>query len=433
MKHVAPYIISRTVLSMGILSLSFHSVFAAGSCPVDTPFQGLQEYEEQLSDVLSELSSVSGKCGILDAKRNDNITASVERVGDTIASATSRAWSFSDYSSSFRFQFELLFKSNIPNAVKAQDRKLSNLHQKILSTFKSAGKNCSMESVVEDIGGDAYSTKGKTVNEVLSELLATHMKIQGYYRLSVLWDELEDDATLLLVKPWFVPSMASYYAPDRMQQCKDETGSSERILKDLDGLFSWAGKIESGMDEWRKAIKLLEWALSDDEETMKYYEQKYNTVLKIGLWWNGVTASLGIWQKYGGCANEESAGEENSQILCIKKNTMKSTSLASRFLKKTEDLEKQAKTTDEWLETVQAQRQQVNFWKSIVEDYSAAKQLAGLGGPNNEAIDLESIGTVVDMHMRLQELNKKLENDYIPTAEAVCNKQNKSGWNCKFR
>jgi hypothetical protein len=55
---------------------------------------------------------------------------------------------------------------------------------------------------------------------------------------------------------------------------------------------------------------------------------------------------------------------------------MKSTSLASRFLKKTEDLEKQAKTTDEWLETVQAQRQQVNFWKSIVEDYSAAKQLA---------------------------------------------------------
>ncbi len=106
---------------------------------------------------------------------------------------------------------------------------------------------------------------------------------------------------------------------------------------------------------------------------------------------------------------------------------MKSTSLASRFLKKTEDLEKQAKTTDEWLETVQAQRQQVNFWKSIVEDYSAAKQLAGLGGPNNEAIDLESIGTVVDMHMRLQELNKKLENDYIPTAEAVCNKHNKSG------
>jgi hypothetical protein len=40
---------------------------------------------------------------------------------------------------------------------------------------------------------------------------------------------------------------------------------------------------------------------------------------------------------------------------------------------------------------------------------------------------------VVDIHMRLQELNKKLENDYIPTAEAVCNKQNKSGGNCKFR
>jgi hypothetical protein len=186
MKHVTPYIISRTFLTIGILSLSLDSIFAAGSCPVDTPFQGLQEYEEQLSDVLSELSSVSGKCGILDAKRSDNITASVERVGDTIASATSRAWSFTDYSSSFRFQFELLFKSNIPNAVKAQDRKLSNLHQKILSTFKSAGKNCSMESIVEDIGGDAYSTKGKTVNEVLSELLATHMKIHGYYRLSIL-------------------------------------------------------------------------------------------------------------------------------------------------------------------------------------------------------------------------------------------------------
>lgn len=216
------------------------SVSALGAdCAIkDGMSEELTEYIRVTEKLLARVGEeASAKQCNANANGQNSASASVNNTKSTIVGSMNESIGFSNFSTSGRFYVDMTLKSEIPPGITRDHERLGKETEHITNLIELVHSRCAENTILEtNISEDpVYSTSGKSIGTVLTEVLRNQVDMMNFYRETALGDATEGKYTFILVgnPKTFVTKMREHYGPDAISSCNSQSD----FFKDVKDAF----------------------------------------------------------------------------------------------------------------------------------------------------------------------------------------------------
>lgn len=167
----------------------FSSAWAESCVIREAPAPTLREYLKGVDAIISEAVRVGGSASCQD--RGDGkrtATADVDKAQSSVMGSVNKSLSSVNVMTSFRFTVNLIRRTELPAAIRRDHAQLDGRQRSLMMTMDTVSASCGLEETFSSNVSPfaTYSTQGRTVEEVLKDVLSSHVLAMNLYREAVL-------------------------------------------------------------------------------------------------------------------------------------------------------------------------------------------------------------------------------------------------------
>lgn len=310
-------------------------------------------------------------------------------------------------------------------------------YKKALITRWLSDFEISKEEICEWIEDQSCNFEWWEVLKVLAKVQENNEKVKDYFRLSILDKKKLFIGDIMLVWDDFKQEFNKYYNESTTADCSScEWGFFKKIETAVENITNLQTLAKDWIKEWKDAIALIDWSLSDKE-----YEAREREILKnelqnqwIGWWW--ADAILNNLDKYN-----ENAKTSDSWIWFTKDNNFITNSfnsvVSSLWNQISEFKENVLQNFKFWeIETISLDKigktQENILLTNEISDrinFMYKKELPWAQMQDTENDKLRS--RLIEMHYDINQAIKVLDWA-IKISQKVCNDQARGRWKCDY-
>jgi hypothetical protein len=371
-------------------------------------------------------ASAKSQCGL--SSSEGGASAMADKTLSAVVGSMNESIGFSNFYTSGRFYVDLAIKTEIPVGITRDHEQLGKEIENIKSIMERVYGRCADSQVVTtNISDDpVYDTSGKTLGQILKNVLQNQVNMMNFYRQTVLGDSTEWQEFILVGNSKkFVSDFESHYGPQAFNACVGKSDFFKDTKDKFDTITSRGFGIEKGMKEWEGAFALMKGNSSNTE-----YAETESNVLRDELSRQGMSAkaSQAIMNNLASY-NAQSPNEGVFGFIA---------SVGDRIVKTIDQIWwafggmvsmiKTAKNTDQYVKNTQALvTVKTEITEDIIADYRLARELMW---PENLSVD-ETFAGLLETHILLQDSNKNI-GSFIKIAQQTCNAQSTGNGNCSY-
>ncbi len=197
-------ILNRTLITIFVLPLLVVSTYASGSdCAIkDGMSEELATYIKTTENLLSQIEKEAAKkqCNT-NANGENSASASVNKTMSAVVGSMNESIGFSNFATSGRFYIGIALSTEIPAGITRDHERLGKEIERINNMIERVHNRCAENTVpTSNLSEDpVYSTSGKTLGIMLTEVLKNQVDMMNFYRETVLGDKTDDKYVFILV------------------------------------------------------------------------------------------------------------------------------------------------------------------------------------------------------------------------------------------
>lgn len=235
---------------MATILLSVFSVASAyasgGDCAIDDGMsKELTAYIKTTENLLSRIGEEASKkqCNT-NTDGGNSASVSVEKATSSVVGSMNESIGFSNFYTSGRFYIDIALKTEIPKGITRDHEQLGKEVGYISNMIDTVHSRCA-ENIIptSNLSEDpAYDTSGKTLGNILTEMLQNQVNMMNFYRKTVLGDTTDDAYRFILVgNPVdFKSKLQKSYGPSAFESCTRKSDFFKNI-KDAFGRITTLG------------------------------------------------------------------------------------------------------------------------------------------------------------------------------------------------
>lgn len=365
------------IIILGLFSCFFVvSVYASDAdCTIKNGMsEELATYMKTTEKLLSRINDEAAK-KTCSTNGENTASANINKTMSAVVGSMNESIGFSNFYTSGRFYIDIALKTEIPVGIRRDHEQLGKEIDRINTMISVVYNRCSEGSIpTSNLSDDpVYNTSGKTLGNILTEVLKNQVNMMNFYRETVLGDVTDDTYNFILVgdSKTFISKFQKNYGPKAFGKCIQESDFFKDIKKAFERITNLSGSIGKGMTEWENAMRLLNSNSSNPEYAETERNVLRNELSHQGMSTKGSQIIMNNLAKY----NSQNASEGISGFVgSIGERVYASVNQFEKVYDGIKKMLTKPQTTDKYMETTQIlSTLKLDINKEIVTDYEKAK------------------------------------------------------------